>query len=132
MVPDNVEIVRSTLDAWADGDVEAMVAPFATDCELIPLRAQLEGTPYRGREGARRFWDDLHADWEELMLPVDEIRDLGDRVVVLGRLVARGRTSGVDLDVPIGHLWELRDGEIVRMRAFSDPDEALRAGAVEE
>ena len=52
-------------------------------------------------------------------------------MVVLGRLVARGRTSGVDLDVPIGHLWELRDGEIVRMRTFSDPDEALRAAGAE-
>lgn len=128
---ENSEIVRSIIAAWAEGDVEYIVARIAEDGELIPLRAQLEGTTYRGREGARRFWEDLHADWEDLELPVEELRDLGDRVLTLGRFTARGRASGVDLDVPIGQIWKLRDGEVVWMKAFSDPAEALRAAGLE-
>lgn len=48
-------------------------------------------------------------------------------MVVIGHLVARGRVSGIDLDVRIGTVWELRDAKVVRMESFSDPDEALRA-----
>ena len=128
----NVEIVRSILAAWELGDVDAMALLIAEDGELVPLRAQLEGTSYRGPEGLRRFWADLNADWEDLRLPIGEARALGDRVLVIGRLIARGRTSGVELDVPIGQLWELRDGLVVRMKAFSDPDEALRAAGFSE
>jgi ketosteroid isomerase-like protein len=129
---ENVEIVRSILAAWADGDVERVVAAIAEDGELIPLRAQLEGTSYRGREGVRRFWDDLHADWQDLEVSVDEFRDLGDRVLTLGRFKALGRASGVDLDVPIAQLWELRDGMVVHMHAYSDPADALRAAGLDE
>jgi ketosteroid isomerase-like protein len=130
-VSENVEIVREVLAAWPRGDRDAIVAAMAEDCELVPLRAQLEGSSYRGREGALRFWDDLHADWEGLELPIQDVRDLGDTVVVIGHLVARGRTSGVDLDVPIGQVWELRDGKVTRMHAFSDPADALRAAGLD-
>lgn len=130
-MPSNAAIIRSVLDAWAAGDIETIVDAMAEDCELFPLRAQLEGTSYRGHEGVRRFYEDLNADWENLRLPYDEVREVGDSVVVFARLVARGRTSGVDLDVPIGQLWELRDGRIQRLRAFSEPEDALRAARVE-
>jgi ketosteroid isomerase-like protein len=127
----NVEIVREAIAAWPRGDRDAILGLMAEDCELFPLRAQLEGTSYRGHEGARRFWDDLHADWEGLELPIDDVREVGDTVVIIGRVVARGRTSGVDLDVPIGQVWELRDGEVTRMHSFSDPADALRAAGLE-
>jgi ketosteroid isomerase-like protein len=131
-VSDNVEIVRSILRAWNEGDVEHIVASMADDTELVPLRAQLEGTSYRGREGARAFWDDLHAEWADLDLPIDEIDEIGDLVLVLGRLVARGRASGIDIDVPIGQLWRLRDGEVTWMKAYSDPAEARRDSGLDE
>jgi ketosteroid isomerase-like protein len=130
-MPSNAAIIRSVLDSWAAGDVETIVAAMAEDCELFPLRAQLEGTSYRGHEGVRRFYEDLNADWENLRLPYDEVREVGDRVVVFARLVARGRTSGVDLDVPIGQLWDLRDGRVVGLRAFTEPEDALRAAGAE-
>jgi ketosteroid isomerase-like protein len=131
-VPDNVEIVRSILRAWNESDVEHIVASMAEDAELVPLRAQLEGTVYRGPKGARAFWDDLHAEWADLDLPIDEIHGVGDRVLVLGRLVARGRASGIDIDVPIGQLWRIRDGEVAWMKAYSDPAEARRESGLDE
>ncbi len=131
-MPSNAAIIRSVLDAWAAGDVETIVAAMAEECELVPLRAQLEGTSYRGHDGVRRFYEDLNTDWEDLRLPYDEVREIGDSVVVFARLVARGRTSGVNLDVPIGQLWELRDGKILTLRAFSEPEDALRAAGAED
>ena len=131
-VPSNAAIIRSVLDAWAAGDVETIVAAMAEECELFPLRAQLEGTSYSGHDGVRRFYEDLNTDWEDLRLPYDEVREIGDSVVVSPGPVARGRTSGVKLDVPIGQLWELRDSKILTLRAFPEPEDALRAAGAED
>ena len=129
---ENAEIVRSILAAWGTGDVEQMVRSIAAEAELLPLRAQLEGTAYRGPGGMRQFWEDLNADWEDLRLPISELRERGDSVVAICRLTARGRASGVDIDVRIGTLWELRDGEVMRLESFSDPADALRGAGLDE
>ena len=126
----NADIVRSILAAWDEGDVEAMSSVIAEAGVLVPLRAQLEGTTYLGPEGMRQFWTDLNADWEDLRLPIEDLRERGDSVVAIIRMTARGRASGVDIDVRIGSLWELRDGKVTRLESFSDPEEALRAAGI--
>ena len=50
---------------------------------------------------------------------------------MLGRLQGRGRTSGVELDVPMGFVWTLRDGKVVRAKSFSEQADALRAAGLE-
>lgn len=127
MAERDVEIVRSVIAAWDRGDLDEMARWIAEDAELRPLRAQLEGRCYRGPDGMRELWADLNADWEDLKLPAEEVREVGGKVLVIGRFVARGRVSSVDLDLPLGQLWELREGLVVGLQAFSDPDDARRA-----
>jgi ketosteroid isomerase-like protein len=50
-----------------------------------------------------------------------------DRVLALLRLRARGRGSGVEVDTPLAHLWELRDEKAARMQAFAEREEAFAA-----
>ena len=54
-------------------------------------------------------------------------RDLGDRVLALGRLRTRGRASGAPGDSPWGGVYDLRAGKVSRIRTFLDHDEASRA-----
>jgi hypothetical protein len=44
----NVEISRQGVEAFNRRDVEALEALSAADAKLVPLRAALEGTAYRG------------------------------------------------------------------------------------
>ena len=124
-------VVEAVFAAWNRDDIEAALVHLDPDAELIPLRAQLEGTVYRGHDGARRMYEDINAEWEVMRFEVDAIRDLGDRVIVRNRLLARGRQSGVELEVPFGWEIELRDGRIVRAKSYSDPDEPFRQAGVE-
>jgi ketosteroid isomerase-like protein len=128
---ENVEIVRRLLDAFNDRDLDAMLAATHPEAELQSLRAQLEGRAYRGHEGVRQMLADFDEDWEFVQMHAEEFREAGDRVVALGRLRARGRASGVDLDVPIGFVWTLRDGMVVRGTTFSEQAEAIRAAGLE-
>lgn len=132
MASDNVEIVRAAFEAWNRGDHEAWVEAFDESAEFYPLRAQLEGRPYHGRDGARRFIGELEEDWEEVRFEVEEILDLGELGVGSGRFKARGRASGVELDVPLGWIGEVRDRKIVYARFFSDPAEARKAAGERE
>ena len=60
-------------------------------------------------------------------LEAEEIRDFGDQVLVLTRVRAKGRGSGLELDQPLAHLFEFRAGLVCRAETFLDRDEAAAA-----
>jgi hypothetical protein len=39
----------------------------------------------------------------------------------------RGRHSGIADSRTLGHLWRFRDGRVIAIRAFNEPDEAFAA-----
>jgi ketosteroid isomerase-like protein len=96
------------------------------------LGGTVEGRSFRGREGIEEYFGELRETWEEFRLVVDEFRDLGDSVLLLGSLEGRGRGSGVPVVLPISVLGDYREGRIWRCRTFSDHGEALRAAGLSE
>src|SRR5207249_4459896 len=89
------------------------------------LPPDLLGT-HHGHEGYRQVWE-LRLDAWEYNLDAEEVIDLGDRLVVVGRQMGHGRSSGVSLDLPLVQVCTLRRGLVLRQVAFSDADEALAA-----
>ena len=132
MSQENVEIALAAVDAWNRGDREAWMALWDEEAEFYPLRAQLEGEAYWGHDGLERFLTEMTEEWEEVRFEIDETRDAGEQVVGIGRFRARGRASGVDLNVPLGVFTRVRRGKIVYTRFFSEPVEALEAAELRE
>ena len=132
MSQENVEIALAAVDAWNRGDREAWLALWDEDAEFYPLRAQLEGESYRGHGGLERFLDEMAEDFEDVRFEIDEAREAGEQVVGIGRFRARGRASGVDLNVPLGVVQSVQRGKIVYIRFYSEPAEALKAAGLSE
>ncbi len=132
MSQENVEIALTAVDAWNRGDREAWLDLWDEKAEFYPLRAQLEGESYSGHDGLTRFLAEMTQDFEEVRFEIDETRDAGEQVVGIGRFRARGRASGVDLNVPLGVLTRMRRGKIVYTRLFSEPADALEAAGLQE
>jgi ketosteroid isomerase-like protein len=65
--------------------------------------------------------------WEDLRVETTEVRDFGETVLATGRVIARGKASGVGLDRSWSFLFRLRDGKVLWHRNFLDPAEARRA-----
>jgi ketosteroid isomerase-like protein len=129
----NVEIVKRALDAYNRRDVTGFVEWATQDFELVPaLLARFEGGSVRGRDGLEAFFGAIPNTWEEFRAVGEDFRDLGDRVLVLGRAHGRGRGSGVQVDAPLGMLFELRGGKIARTRGYLHHGEALRAAGLSE
>jgi ketosteroid isomerase-like protein len=132
MSQENVEIALAAVDAWNRGDREAFITLWDEEAEFYPLRAQLEGESYRGHDGLERFLDEMAEDFEDVRFEIDEARDAGEHVIGIGRFRARGRASGVDLNVPLGVIQRVQRGKIVYIRFFSEPADALKAAGLRE
>jgi len=127
----NVEIAKKVVDAFNRRDVEGFFALAASDFDWYPaMAATVEGSGYRGRDGIEKFLVDIGDAWGEYRLVPNEFRDLGDRVLVLGRVEGRGRGSGVPVSTPWGVVYDFRDGKVSRAHAFFDHAEALRAAGL--
>jgi ketosteroid isomerase-like protein len=102
------------------------------DAEILS-RGLMEGRLLRGREGFRLWFREVDEQFDEWTITTDEWRDVGEYVVALGRFRMHGRGSGITFDQPVGWLFEIRDGQLIRLETFlDDPGEALTAAGLRE
>ena len=133
MSQENVEIAVKSIDAFNRRDVEALVELSTPDVERFPpMFGALDGGSFRGREGIEMSLEDVRKAWDEFCILSEEFRDLGDRVLMLGRVTGRGRESGVEVNSPLGAIYDFRGDKISRFRGYLDQGEALRAAGLEE
>jgi ketosteroid isomerase-like protein len=127
----NVQMVRRAGDDWNRGErSEAWVrAVWHPDLEFLPRRSATEG-PYRGIEGVETFIADTEETFEKFEQHY-QVLELGERVLVLGKLHLRARGSGIETDIPVGGVLEFRDGKIVRWEDFGSKEKALEAVGLE-
>jgi len=130
---DNVEITERANDAFNRRDVDAFMECVTSDIEFTAaLSGVVVGGSLRGREGIEALFADIRDTWEEHRMVIEEIRDLGERVLGLGRLEGRGMGSGVPVVVPLALVSDFRDGKVWRSRTYLDHGEALRAAGPTE
>jgi len=131
MSQQNVDDFLRVLDAFQRGDFELWIESFAEDSEFIPQRAPIQGT-YRGRDALREFLADNAENFDVFHPSYQDIRDLGDRVLAIGRLRIQGKEGGVELEVPSALVVTYRDGKVVRFEDFGDERKALAAAGLSE
>jgi ketosteroid isomerase-like protein len=127
-----VETIARAFTAFNRRDVPALLAVCAADIDWIPMRASKHGTVYHGHEGVRRALEDVAREFDELQNDPRRWIDLGDRIVVVGRFVAKERATGLRIDNPGAWVCELRDGLVARMQAFPSEDAALQAARAQD
>jgi len=131
MPQENVEIVRRGLEAWQRDDFDSWLATLDPGMEWhTGFERLVAGTEsfYRGHEGMRRAWRVYRTEFEEFQVEAQELRDVGDdRVVLLGRFRWRGPASGIATESPLGMVFTLRDGKIIRSLDYFSHEEALKA-----
>jgi ketosteroid isomerase-like protein len=132
MSQENVEMVRRLVKAFNRRDVDGFADATTPDFVWSPSVVAVDGEIFRGRDGIETYFGRMHDAWAEFRGLTDELRDLGDRVLWVGRLQGRGISSGAPIDVRLSVLYEFQDGKISLMHSFLDHDEALNAAGLAE
>ncbi len=145
MSAENVDAFNRGIDAFNRGDIDAFVEGLDAEVEWHPVFqvVMLGGVAevYRGHEGVREELREWYETLGEVQVAISETRDLGERIVAIGRVRARGQESGAPVEFPesgidvpgeMGQVIEVVDGRIQSLRLFFAWEEALEAAGLEE
>jgi ketosteroid isomerase-like protein len=140
MSQENVEIVRRGFEAFQAG-LAADNPAAAFDAGLTPPDAEWimpPSTPgfrqvYKGRDEFLDFLSTWTEDFEDFSIELERLIDAGDdRVVGLFHQRGIGKGSGAPVEVHTALVYELQNGQVVRMWVYLDPAEALEAAGLSE
>jgi ketosteroid isomerase-like protein len=132
MSQETVEIVLAAVDAFNRRDGMSFDALLAADAEIVPVRAALDGTIYRGQDAGTQYCAAVEASWADLRWEVDEIKDGEDWVLALGRIRGRGRESGATIDALAAWLARFNGPTVAHFRTYPDRRDALKAIGLSE
>jgi uncharacterized protein len=125
---ENTEIVRGGFEALSKGGVEALLPFIHPEFEVTtPPQFAAEPGTYRGHEGIRRYFDSFYDAMDEVRFEPGEFLDAQGRVIVPTKLIARGRTTGIETQQDVVLVWSLRDGLAIRVEVYATLDKALEA-----
>jgi ketosteroid isomerase-like protein len=131
MSRENVEIVRGIYDGWLRGDPGFdQFDPEITMFESETLPGAVSAV---GIAAVRHYMESFAKYWAEIRFEPQEYIDAGDHVVVVARLLGRGKSSGVAVERTWAYVWTVRGSKALRMDGYESRSEALKAvGLAEE
>ena len=123
--------VRRGYELWNRGDLSAVSRMWSDDFEWHNDPAWPGQQVYYGRDTVVRFLTDEVANVIELgEIEVERIEPVGDELVICMIARTRGQDSHLDIGkVPVFHVAKVRDGQVVRVRAFLDEKQAVAAAS---
>jgi ketosteroid isomerase-like protein len=125
----NVAAARRAFDLFYRGALDAAEDLLDERFEFIEAVNVPGATRFSGKCWYARLLEHLGDAWEDPPGKFDalEFIDLGDDVIVNGRLTLRGKTSGLSVTNEIAILLQFRDGKLTR--AANYPNEAAARAA---
>ena len=131
MSQENVELVKRMLALFHAGDANGALACFSEDV-VSEAKARPDVTGGRGREGLMNLIGGWVAAWEDWKEEIDEVRDLGDWVMVIATQSGRAKSTNIEIATQYAVVYEVREGAITWMGLYSGPEEALKAAGLSE
>jgi ketosteroid isomerase-like protein len=121
--------IREDIHAWARREYDVAFRNWHEDVEWYPdVVGTLEGNDaYRGHEGLRRWSEEIEDVFDRVESDVTDVRDLGERMVVLGTTRVYGKGSGMAVEEPLAFVLEMRDGKVAKAVSYRDHGRALEA-----
>jgi uncharacterized protein len=127
---ENVDVIRRIYSVWAKEGSPLPSGLLDSQIEWVNPPDAIERGTRRGLDAFGTAVGAVSDTFAGVGVDIDEMLDVGDRVVVLATLHGRGRGSGAEVERRQGYVWTLRDGKAVRFEWFNSPDDAMRAAGV--
>jgi ketosteroid isomerase-like protein len=133
MSQENVEIVRAALETTSIRDIDGVIERLDPEVRFDLSERVFNPGIYEGHDGFRRFVQEIDEVWEDFRIEPLEFIDAGEDKVVVSYLVhARGKGSGVDVELPSTSVYTLRRGKLIEARMYREHRDALEAAGLRE
>jgi ketosteroid isomerase-like protein len=131
MSVENVELVRQWGEALSRGELPLELSHPELRLDNI---AEFPNTgPYLGREGLRRWWQDVADAFDEIRFEIERLIDVDDeRVLSVQRTIGRFRHTAIPIDNRWASLYWVREGKIARAVGYASERRALEAAGLRE
>lgn len=123
----SIDVVRRAYEAFKTYDADALIEITDPEIEFVNSAAAPGGT-YRGHTGIRRYLKEIEGAFGDRWdAEIDRIAEAGEnRVILVARIFGQGK-AGEPLELHVAHVWELREGKLLRGTVYLDPEQALEA-----
>jgi ketosteroid isomerase-like protein len=137
MSQENLDLVRTRLnivvEAFNARGVDAALPHIHPELVWNAPPEWLESDVYRGREGLRELATSWGQNFDEYRLDLERVVDLGDgRAVALVHQRGRLKGTGHPMEMAVGWIVELVDGQVARVDVYFSWEAALDAAGLSE
>ncbi len=125
-MPRSKEFMKQLYDAFAKGDVAAVLGAFDPAIEWREAEGYRysDRNPYVGPQAiAEGVFQRLVTELNDFRIAVQNMIESGDTVVVEGRYTGTVKETGTSFDAQFAHVWELENGRITRFQQYTDTDQ---------
>ncbi len=126
---ENKKVAEKLYETFNSGDVEGFLNIFSEDAswnspkiENVPIE-----TNVTGRDNIGKFFTEIDEHEEFLKIQPNEYIAQGDKVVVLGDLSVRSKTTNKQYDSGFVHIITVKDGKVVSFLEYFDNAAAGKA-----
>ena len=132
MSQENVEVVQRAYQAFAEGDLTALLSEFAPDVVSYTAPPLPDPAEYHGHDGLMQWMGNWTEGFDEFAMEVEEYTDTGDDVVVQAYQRGTGAGSGAPAERRFWFLNTVREDKITRIGVHATEAEALEAVGLSE
>ena len=128
MSEDNIETVRGMYADFNSGNIPEGLGEMDSEIAWTePGGGRAPSGTFDGPESVGRdVFSTVPENFDEFSADADDLRDEDDKVIVTGRFRGKAK-NGTELDATFEHLFELRDGKVVRFEGKVDQEAWTRA-----
>ncbi len=120
-----VEVVSRFWAAINSQDLDGLIEVCDQEMELHSV----VGSVYRGHEGLKAWWHELHEALGTYEGTIGDSLTLGGLVLALVRVNASGQTSGMSDTRQVLQVFSIREGRVSRLAAYFEAGDALEDAA---
>jgi hypothetical protein len=126
---DNVVLIKKMYAAFGLGDVQTILDSITDDVEWVnygPSSIPYAGS-WRGRSQVGEFFQAIGSSTTGGKVMPDTVVADSDTVMATGRYIATVRNNGAEIDVPIAHVFTIRNGKVSKWVGLSDTAKVVEA-----
>jgi ketosteroid isomerase-like protein len=132
MSEENVALIHRWMDAWNNGDYDAVLSYMDPEIEVeIAMGSPVDGL-YHGHTGLIQSMTEFWSEFASYQSVLRECIPAGDDLLLAVTHRGKGQGSGVEVELSHWQVATIRDGQLVRWRNFKTREQALAAAGLSE